>query len=1108
MKNTYVKIKNRVKKLGGYMKKAIVKVFYFYSMLFISFLAIDDIKVYANNLDNYLSFSNITINDGLSQGSVDDIFQDKEGYMWFATNDGLNVYDGYDFKVFKGDNNDSTTIWPGLVNSIEEDDEGYLWIGTGGGLAKINKKNYEVQRIYVDKKDSTKITNQNVLEIMKDSKGNMWIATDDGLNKYDYKTKGFKKYLFDNENPKEDKKKTIIALAEDSNGKIIVGFKDDGLREVDQLTEKFIAYDNKEENLLKNKYITDIYKDIKNNLWISTKSGEVYKYNISNKKMDLESQINKEFSENNLFVKTIGDDLEGNIWFGTGAGLYKYYDENNTYFKYTNNPYNLRSLVSNSVSEIYRDKSGLIWIGTLSGISKINIQQNFVNYQKSFGDENSLSGKSISGIYEDEFENLWIGTNIEGLNKLDRKNDTYTHYKYKEEENSIASNNIWQVTGDGKGNLWVATKEGLSKIEIETNKITNYTHNPNDENSISDNDVREVFVDNHGYLWIGTRNGLDLYDPKEDKFINLNKVILDSGLNELFVRRVFQDFKGDYWLAVGWHSGLLKIDVENKKTKLYNHNLNSTECLSDNMVMDINQGLDGAIWVATTNGLNRINTKSNEIKVYKEKDGIGNSYIYGILIDDKGNLWLSTNGGLSNFDVLDEKFDNYTYMDGLLSNEFNVLSKFKSKTGEMFFGGVEGVSSFIPKNISRGDLVLGNVTIRDIHVYNNDKIKYAENLNLNYGENHFTINFILPEYRDAKSVSYEYKLDGFDKEWINSGNRRDAIYTNVPPGRYNFKVRARLKNGIYSRENNFNININKPWYFSNVAIIIYFGIVALIILIAINYVKILDSLVKQKTIQLNAEIIEKDKIYEEKENLYEELLRYEKFRNTYLVNLSHELRTPLNVILSSEQLITSLNKSEEGIEKNRLDKYMKIIKSNSKNLLEVINDLIDSSKIKSGAYNITFEKNDIVYLVEEVALSMKTYIEQEGLELIIDPEIEEKIIDCSKKEVERIIINLISNAVKFTEQGTIYIGLKEVGNFVEITVKDSGKGIAKDYQSIIFDRFTQIEDGVSSKHCSSGIGLNLVKDFVELHGGSITLISELGKGSEFIIRLPVNNEKN
>ncbi|MGL5764372.1 MAG: ATP-binding protein, partial [Sarcina sp.] len=500
--------------------------------------------------------------------------------------------------------------------------------------------------------------------------------------------------------------------------------------------------------------------------------------------------------------------------------------------------------------------------------------------------------------------------------------------------------------------------------------------------------------------------------------------------------------------------------------------------------------------------LNRIDYNTGKIKIYNKEDGLENSYIYGVLVADNGDIWVSSNGGIYKFDIKLGIFENYTYVDGLQDNEFNVVSDFKSSKGELFFGGVNGITTFMPNNISKLKKENLPIFINNLSIGGTDKKIYEKNLSLKYNENNFEFLFTLPEYIDPKNVNYEYMLEGFDSDWVQSGQKREANYTNISPGKYTFKVRAKVKGKEMSNMATFDFKIEKPWYLSSFALIIYFSVLIVIIIVALNYVKILDSLVIERTFELHKEMLEK-------EEMYEELLRYEKVRNTYLVNLSHELRTPLNVILSSQQLITSLNKSGKVIKRDKLESYMKIIGTNAKTLLEVINDLIDSSKIKSGAYVIKKEKHNIVYVVEEVALSMNSYIEENEITLIVDPEIEELEVLCAKSEIERIVTNLISNAVKFTKAGgEIFVGVREKGTNVEIVVKDSGIGISKDDQNKIFDRFTQVgnfEEQISSKHCSSGIGLNLVKDLVNLHNGKIIVISDLGKGSEFIITIPIDN---
>ncbi|MGL4740369.1 MAG: ligand-binding sensor domain-containing protein [Sarcina sp.] len=1074
------------------MKKSFFRVLWGIQV-FLILCGFNKISVEAESRDKHLNFNNLTMNEGLSQGTIDDIFQDSRGYMWFATNDGLNMYNGYEFKVFKGDYHNENTIWPGLITSIGEDKYGNMWIGTSGGLAILNKYSMQITRVDSDKNSKTLLSNHNVWDIHKDSYGNMWVGTEDGLNKYNYETNLFERYSVQEE-AKSKENFSITDISNDKHGNLLVG-SNKGLYIVNNKTQK-LSKVNIINEVLDDREINDLYCSDEYGIFVVLEDGNLI---VIKSEKDIDT-FNAKYLNQDARIRTISQGVESDIWIGTNKGVFRCLIKEKQIIRYKHKDYNSKSLVSDGVRNIFKDKTGLMWIGTSNGISIANMEQNFTNYQKRIGEKDSLSGKSVFGIYEDEIGNLWAGTNADGLNKINRKTDEYEYFKM---ENGMPSDSIWQVRGDGKGHVWVATKNGLTKINIFTNEIKVYKHIEGDETSLVDNDVREIFIAKDGLFWIGTRKGLCIFNPETEKFISLNNVLNDNGINELFVRRIFQDSNGDIWLAVGWQSGLVKLEINNKKLIRYTTEGSEGKFLSDNVVMAINQGLNGDMWIATINGLNRIDSKTKKIKIYNREDGLENSYIYGILVDDEGNIWVSSNGGIYKFNVKLNSFENYTYVDGLQNNEFNVVSDFKSSKGELFFGGVNGITSFMPNDINKIKKESLPIYINNLSVGRESKSIFEKNLKLKYKENNFEFLFTLPEYVDPKNVSYEYMLEGFDQQWVYSGQKRKANYTNISPGKYIFKVRAKAKGKEMSNIAIFNLTIEKPWYLSNIALIIYFALSIGAITIALNYVKILDGLVTERTFELHKEMLEKEK-------MYEELLRYEKVRNTYLVNLSHELRTPLNVILSSQQLISSLNKAGKVITKEKLESYMKIISTNAKTLLEVINDLIDSSKIKSGAYVIQKEKHNIVYVVEEVALSMNYYIEEAGINLIVDPEVEELEVLCAKNEIERIVTNLIGNAVKFTDAGgEIFVGVRQRGENVEIVVKDSGVGISKDDQNKIFDRFTQVgnlEEKISSKHCSSGIGLNLVQDLVSLHNGTIIVISDLGKGSEFIVTIPINSD--
>lgn len=1083
------------KELEIISKKRVISLFLLSIFLISNFFCV---KVSAEEKDKYLKFTNLTIKDGLSQGSVYAIHRDEDGYMWFGTNDGLNRFNGYEYEVIKSDDKDPNTLFPGIIGSIVEDKEGYLWVGTSSGLSKLNKKTLSVERIEADVNDPKKTSSKHIWDLYIDSGEDLWVGTENGLNRYDFKTKEFKKYFsFSNdENTLSDN--FTSSIAEGLNGDIWVGTRN-GLNILKKETGKVVRIPSDE---LPSSNIVKLYKDSNDNMWVTTQNKGIVKFDLKTNKVDKLENLNKLYGSEKFAVNSMYEDFHNNMWLGSKGGLIKYSMNDGSIESYTNKPYDTESLVDNSIQSVYRDNDGLIWIGTYSGISILDPDQEFTHYKSQPGEKNTLSGNSIGGIYEDDDGNLWIGTTNDGINKFDREKDEITHYKFDpNNDNSIPSNTVFQITGDKKGNIWVGTKEGLCKLDPKTGKIKRYQHNAG-ENSIVDNDVKEVFIDNKGYIWLGTRDGLDVFDSDKEEFTNLNSIIIDNNVGETFIRRIFQDSKGNYWIGMGWNGGVIKLDPNRKFLKNYKVEEENVNSLSNNAIKGINEDKEGNIWISTSVGINKLNPKTEEFTVYTEKDGLANNYVYGVLIDDEDNVWVSTNGGLSKYNQKKNLFRNFTFVDGIQSNEFNGTAEFKSKNGEMFFGGVNGVTAFFPKDVYRDKPTDSKVTISNFKVYNNKDIRLNnDGAVLENDENTFSFEFFLPDYRGIREGKYEYMLEGFDKDWVYSGKRNYASYTNIEPGKYTFKVRARDRNGEISKVEHVNIRIKKAWYKSTLAYCIYFIIFISLIYFIINYVKILNGLVKQRTEELNKELLENEKIYNQ-------LLKYEKFRNTYLVNLSHELRTPLNVILSSEQLITSLNKKEDNINKLDLNKYMNIIKKNSNTLLKVINDLIDSSKISSGAYKLDIGEVDIVYLVEEVALSMKTYIESNALELIIDPEIEEKIIECDKTNIERCVINLISNAVKFTEaKGTIFVSIKENKDSIDIIVKDTGVGIPEEQKDIIFNRFAQVETQVSSKHCSSGIGLTLVKSLVELHNGKITLISEVGKGSKFIITLPIKQKK-
>lgn len=1057
-------------------------------------------KYFVQAIENNLKFRKITIKDGLSQSSVECIFQDSKGYMWFGTADGLNRFDGHEFKVYRYNLNDDNSLTSNYINSIIEDKQGFLWIGTTKGLNKIDTYTDKITRYVNDPDNINSLSSYNVWDVMEDSKGYIWVATDKGLNKYDARTNTFTRYFFYKNNSNSLSYDFITSLYEDSDGLIWVGTKD-GLNSLDTKKNLFTRYkeDSTNINSISNNYITKIYEDKNKELWIGTKGG-LNKYNKKTNKFTHYKSSNSNNQLQSDFIQAISEDSRGILWIGTDRGLSKYNRDTDDFFTYKNQYYDSESLIDNNVLNIYEDRTGMLWIGTYSGISILNPTSKFIHYKKKETEENSLNDNMINGIYVDDQDIIWIATNSGGLNSINRKNGKVKHYMNDpNDDETVSHNRIWSIDEDKDGELWVATSHGLNKFDKTTEKFTRYFNgNDNDKNSLINNEVRYIYVDNSGIIWIGTRHGLDSFDKKKGEFTNYDDLLSDNGIKDQYISSIYEDSDGVLWLGCGVEGGLIKFDRKTNTMKNYKYSKFNNESISNNSIESITEDRYGNLWIATHYGVNKFDKKEEKFTRYTEDEGLCNNYTYGILIDEFNNPWVSTNGGLAKIDVYDNRIINFNVNDGLQSNEFNGYSYFKSKSGEMFFGGINGLNIFNPKDLSK-ECYSSKVVIESFYI-NGQPIDIRNGMELKHNEENFSLDFFLPNYENPAKTKYAYILEGVDKKWVYSNYRNYASYTNVKHGKYIFKVKARNSNGIWSEVTEVPITVLRPPWKTWWAYLSYTLIILLIIYVIWNYVTILEGLVNQRTIQLNNKLAENDK-------LYKKLIENEQFKNKYFINLSHELRSPLNVILSAVQLFKKLCKENKVIEKDTLIKYADVIDRNSNTLLNTINELIDTSKIESGSYRLNITEENIIYLVEDIALSMKQFVESKGIELIIDPEVEEKYIQCDARDIERCIINLISNAVKFTEEGgSIWITIYDKDDFVEISVKDNGSGIAKEYHEIIFNRFGQANNDMSKGKVGSGIGLTLVKSLVELHGGTIKVISEINEGSNFIITLPVKQE--
>ena len=1035
---------------------------------------------YANIRESF-NFKNITIEDGLSQSTVETIYQDSKGYIWIGTNDGLDRYNGYEFKHYKHDKYDKNSIANNYIVDIIEDKNGYIWVSTIGGLSRINPDKDEIKNYY-SKEDSGNLSNSNLWQILCTKDNRLIASTIDGLNVYDKNKDKFTRILYkEGELPSQ----YIYSLEEDINGHIWVG-TDNGLVELDKDLNIVKSY----QDAIEDSDVYNVYDDSKGNIWVCTLDNGLFKINLDDNSVENYKNNNSKISIPSNNVRDIISDSEGKLWIATDKGLCTFDYEREEFITYNKKSYQSNSLIDDEIFCLLKDSSGLIWIGTYSGISRFNPNSNFTHFKLDPYEDNSISGNVIHGIYEDDDKTLWIGTNESGVNIINGES-----IKHLNKENSnIVSDLIEDITGF-KNYIFIGTNEGLSVLVKNDKTAKNYTiTNYTTKDGLPSNKIRSLFIDSKGYLWIGTNKGLAILDTNNNKIIDITYILDEMGVSDKFIRAVYEDSKGNYYIGCFLEGGLIKINPNTKEYKIYKNIENDDSSISNNSIRYINEDLYGNILVGTSHGINILNLSTDKFNHYTEKDGLINNTIYGILVDKNNGIWMSTNAGISKLSTEDATFKNFTITDGLQSNEFNGRACFKSKDGNMYFGGINGFNVFNSQDIELSTfepkVIFDNFEINGTNKKDISNIKFKSN------ENNIKINFFTNDYKNTKTTQYYYKLEGLENEW-NMTNSNSLVFANLGSGDYTLKIKTITQHGVMSDESSVHFTINPPIWRSNYAICIYLILIIISILRYMHKVNTLDRLVNERTNKLRKEM-------EKNEQLFKKVLSLEQNKNNYFVNLSHELRTPLNVLSSINQLIKEFTKKDNFITPEKLSYYMGIMDRNCSRLLSLINNLIDHTKIENNSYIINKKDEDIVYLVEETVLDMKDYIEEKGLELIFDTDVEEKVIRCDKVDIERCIINLVGNAVKFTpEGGLIEVLLQDLDDKVKIIVKDNGIGISEENQKIIFDRFNQVVDESSEQKGGSGLGLTITKQLITLHNGEIYVESEVGVGSEFIIILPV-----
>jgi len=773
---------------------------------------------------NNLKFEKITIEDGLSQNSCFCIIQDYQGLMWFGTEDGLNRFDGYNIKVYKTEPNDSNSIASNYVISIFEDSKGNLWAGTdGGGLNLYNRDKENFIRFLNNPNNQNSLSQNRVNSICEDDSGNIWLATNGGgLNKYNPKTKQFTHFKHDAENPNSLSSDMVFSVVWDKSGFLWIATQN-GLNRLNLKDKSFTRYIANPNNLssLTSNYILYLLLDREETLWVGTFGGGLNKFippKNTNSKPVFSSYKNDLKNPNSIsgdVVTTIFEDKKGVLWVGTdGDGLNrldkKKYKSQAFFSHYKNNPIDPNSIVNDRIFSIYQDLSGVLWVGTKGGgISKYDSEKkNFVIVRNQPNSRNTLSHNAVRVLTEDKTGNFWIGTDGAGMDRFNTKTGLYTNYRNDPlNTNSLSYDFVRSIHQDQSGNLWIGTDGGgVNKLNIKTGKFTRFEHNPENPNSLGHNTIRPIFEDSQGSLWIGTYGaGLDLFDRRKNNFIHFsNDPDNPKSLSHNYIYSIHEDKSGVLWIGTDG-GGLNRFDRETKSFDRFQSDPNNPNSISQDNIYSIYEDESGLLWLGTRGGgLNKFDPKTGTAIHYTEKDGMPNATVYGILGDDIGNIWISTNKGISRFNPQEEKFKNYDINDGIQSNEFNGGSYLKSKSGELFFGGINGFNKFFPEDIKENSfippIVLTSFKVYEKEIKLEKSVSVIKEIELSYKQNFISFEFSSMDYNNPEKNQYAHKLEGFDKEWTYCGNRHYANYTNVSGGDYVFRVKGTNSDGIWNED--------------------------------------------------------------------------------------------------------------------------------------------------------------------------------------------------------------------------------------------------------------------------------------------------------------------
>lgn len=833
-----------------------------------------------------IRFEHIGLEDGLSQSVVHVILQDRKGFLWIGTEDGLNRFDGYQFKVYRPDADDPASLSDRWITSIVEDPQGHLWVGTRlGGLNRYDPATGKFTRfLYTSENINTPILNH-ITALLADGSG-LWIGTEKGLYVFDFAEETFKQFKLSANAAQDLSSSMITAIHKDSFGTLWIGTSDAGLNRYDPNKNKIeiYKYDKDDSNSLSSNRVLSITGDRNGNIWIGTANG-LNRYeaalNYFTRFMHSESDTD---SIGGIMIFAMYQDRSGGLWFGTNAGLDRYDIRFRRFIHHRNQPTVANSLSNNIVYSIYEDQSGVLWVGTYGGgLSKYNRQQDkFAYFRHNPDDLNSLSNDFVLPILVDLNGIVWIGTYGGGLNRFNPAINRFTQYRHDPEDiNSLGSDEVVSLELDNLGALWIGTSAGLDRFNPYTGTFTHFRPDLNDPTSLSGAPIFVTYQDQSEILWVGTSRGLDQFDPKTETFIHYKSEENNPlGFNGNRITAILEDEDLILWVGT-FEDGLKRVDQKTGEITRYINDPNNPSTIGSNSILCIYQDFHGTLWIGTTGGgLNRYEPSSNSFTRFTEKDGLPNNVVYGILEDNNSRLWLSTNYGLSRFNPADNSFRNFTSSDGLQSNEFSQNAFARSNTGELYFGGINGLNAFRPGKILDNPypppIALTSITQDGTPLSSGITPETVKQITLTWPQDSFEFEFAALAYGQPSKNQYAYKLENFESSWNQIGTQRNGRYTNLPGGTYTLRMRGSNSDGAWNDEGlSIKVTVIPPfwqtWWFrallAALAVTVVAGGYRLRLKGIENRNRELERLVQKRTADLQKRSLEMEALYQADEKI-------------------------------------------------------------------------------------------------------------------------------------------------------------------------------------------------------------------------------------------------